>query len=454
MHESQRRTLLRTLFVAVCLVPTVATLLYGVAARTGFGRASQAAQLAAVSGMRVEIDRIRYSRPGGAVLEGFRCRDPETGAIVVECREVETLRDGEGLGVRLVGAEIFADRAARLFDALERHLRSEAPGFAGRISVTADELTWHVGKESQTLVDFEGLLGPENKVRQLAASFRLPGTDDAHPTALRIAREPRDATAAAPGAGSPGAGASPLEMVVELDSGAVPLPCAMFGPLVDAAELLGKQARWNGRLKLRRTARGWEGATSSDATEVDFRQLTSSFVGDRLWGTGEVRIHWAEFTAGRISRLRGTVIAGPGQISRDLLRAGIVHLGLGRVDTMIDEGPPVLFDRMEFDFMIDAAGLAIKSRSAEQHDALLWRDDIVYWLAPPVEAQPVAHLLRALAPEREPLVPLTEGTSALLSVLPAAPTAPRAAIETVAQPKLFQPRLRLREPTDGDVRLR
>ena len=441
MHESQRRTLLRTLFVAACLLPTVATLLYGVATRTGLGRAAIAEQLAAASGMRVEIDRIRYPRPGGAVLEGVRCLDPETGEVVVACREVETLRDREGLGMRAVGAEIFADRAARLFDALERHLRSETQGDAGKISFTTEELTWHVGKESQTLVDFEGLSGQEEKgnVRQLSASFRLPDADPAHPTALRIARYSK---------------ASPPETVVELDSGTSPLPCVMFGPLVNAAELLGKQARWSGRLKLRRTRQGWEGATSSDAMDVDFRQLTSSFVGDRLWGTGEVRIHWAEFAAGRIARLRGTVVAGPGQISRDLLRAGIVQLGLGRVDTMIEEGPPVLFDRMEFDFSIDAAGLAIKSRSAEQHDALLWRDDIVYWLAPPFDAQPVAHLLRALAPEREPLVPLTDGTSALLGVLPAAPIAPRAEIETAVKPKLFQPRLRLREPTDGDVQLR
>ena len=439
MHESQRRTLLRTLFVAACLLPTFATFLYAVAARTGLGRSVAAEQLAAVSGMRVEIDRIRYPRPGGAVLEGFRCRDPETNEIVVECREVETLRDGEGLGVRAVGAEIFADRASRLFEALERHLRNDASGLADKISVTADQLTWHVGKESQTLVGFEGLLGPEDKIRQLAACFRLPDSDAAHPTALRIARD---------------TSVSPPETVVELDSGASPLPCAMFGPLVDAAELLGKQARWTGRLKLRRTPRGWEGMTSSDAVEVDFRQLTSAVVGDRLWGTGEVRIHWAEFNSGRISRLRGTVIAGPGQISRDLLRAGIVHLGLGRVDTMIEEGPPVLFDRMEFDFSIDAAGLAIKSRSAEQHDALLWRDDIVYWLVPPVDAQPVAHLLRALAPERAPLVPLTEGTSTLLHVLPAAPSVPATAIETAVRPQLFQPRLRLREPTADDVRLR
>jgi len=440
MHESQRRSLLRLLFVTSCLLPTAAVLAYGFAGRTSYVRSSIAARLGAACGLRVEIDGVRYPRPGNAILDGVRCCDPETGVLVVACRSIETSSEGDGISLHADGAEIFADRAGRLFDYLERHLRSELPEAASRVDVTADELTWHVGKESQTLVDFEGTFGPEDDVRRLAASFRLPGSDDAHPTALRIARDTK---------------VSPAETVVELDSGAVLLPIAMFGPLIDAADSVGTEARWSGRLKLRRTQRSWEGIASCDATEVDFRQLTSHCVGDRLWGTGELRIHWAEFAAGRIARVRGTIIAGPGQISRDLLRAGIVHLGMGSADTMVPEGPPVLFDRMEFDFSIDADGLAIKCRSAEQHDALLWRDDIVYWHVPPSGAQPVAHLLRALSSDREPLVPMAEPTTALLAILPLPGSPPRVPTETAAKPQLIgQPRLRLRTPTPDDVQLR
>lgn len=439
MHESQRRSLLRTLFVVSCLVPTVATLLYGFAGRSDFQRSALEKRLSAACGLRIEIDRIRYPRPGGAVLEGVRCKDLETDAVVVQCRTVEALSDSEGLSLRAGGAEIFADRGARLFDTLERHLRSELHGVAGKIGIQADELTWHVGKESQTLVDFEGLLGPEDSVRQLALSFRLPGSDEAHPTAVRVARDAKT---------------SPPETIIELDSGAALLPCVMFGPLWDAADTLGKQARWSGRLKLRKTSRGWEGIASSDVTEVDFRQLAAEYAPDRIWGSGEVRLHWAEFTAGRIARLRGTIIAGPGQISRDLLRAGIIHLGLGNVGTMVAEGPPVLFDRMELDFSIDAEGLTIKSRSAEQHDALLWRDDIVYWQTPLTGAQPVANLLRALAPDRELLVPLGQPTNALMQLLPLPNSALREPAKTADKPTIGAPRLRLRLPTDGDVQLR
>ncbi|MCE9604023.1 MAG: hypothetical protein K8U03_03875 [Planctomycetia bacterium] len=439
MHESQRRSLLRVLFVLFCVLPTAATLLYGYAGRSKSTREAWQVRLGAASGMRVELDGIGYPRPGSALLEGLRCYDPETGALVLHCRSVETISDSEGLSLRAAGAEIFADRGARLFAALERHLRREIPDIETRIGIKADELTWHVGKESQTLVDFEGLLGPEENVQQLLVSFRLPGSDEAHPAALRVTR---DTTS------------SPPETVVELSSGAVLLPCAMIVPLVDMADSLGKQARWNGRLKVRRTARGWEGMTSSDATEVDFRQLVGRHAVEQLWGTGEIRFHWAEFAAGRIARLRGTIVAGPGQISRDLLRAGIVHLGLGDVKTMVAEGPPLLFDRLEFDFSIDSEGLTIKSRSAEQHDALLWRDDIVYWQVPQSGPQPVANLLRALAPEREALVPLAAPTNALLGLLPLPNSGLRKPTETAEKPTLGQPRLRLRQPAADDVQLR
>jgi len=440
MHESQRRSLARVLFVAACILPTVAALVYGFALRTGSHRSTIATRIGTASGLRIEIDRVRYPRPGAALFEGVRGLDPETSQTVVEFRSIESLADGDGLSLKAAGVQIFADRGARLFDTLERHLRNESSVAVGRVGIKADELTWHVGKQSQTLVDFVGLLGSEENLRQLAMSFRLPEADEAHPTALRIAR---DAAAAVP------------ETIVELDSGTASLPCAMFGPLVDAVELFGPESRWNGRLKMRRTAKGWEGLTSSEATSVDFRQFAAGCVGDRLWGTGEVRVHWAEFSAGRIARLRGTIIAGPGQIQRDLLRAGIVHLGLGNPATMVPEGPPVLFDRMEFDFAIDADGLTIKSRSAEQHDALLWRDDIVYWHAPPSGAQSTANLLRALAADAEPLVPLAPPTSLLVGVLPMPATAARGPAQVGDnKSNLWQPRLRLRAANSDGTELR
>jgi len=439
MHESQRRSLLRVLFVAACILPTAATLVYGFALRSGSHRAALATKIGTVCGLRVEIDRVRYPRPGGALLEGVRGLDPETSQTVVECRSVETLTDADGLSLQASGVQIFADRGARLFNTLERHLRNESSVAIGRVGIKADELTWHVGKDSQTLVDFVGLLGTEDNLRQLAMSFRLPEADDAHPTALRIAR--------ATDAPTP-------ETIVELDSGTASLPCAMFGPLVDTVELFGAEARWNGRLKMRRTAKGWEGLTSSEATSVDFRQLAAGCVGDRLWGTGEVRIHWAEFNAGRIARLRGTIIAGPGQIQRDLLRAAIVHLGLGNPATMVPEGPPMLFDRLELDFALDAEGLTIKSRSAEQHDALLWRDDVVYWHAPPAGAQPTANLLRAMAADEQPLVPLAPPTSLLVGLLPMPSSATRAPVKVGEKPNLWEPRIKLRAPGSEETQLR
>jgi len=442
MHDAQRRALLRALFWLVCLLPTAAIGAWSYSLRTDGHRRAAEERIGAALGMRVTLEAIRYPQPGLVLLEGLRAYDPETDKPVLAAVRVEAEPAGDGLQLAPAEAEVFADEGARLFAALERRLKRELPDAETRLGLEIDQLTWHAGGEAQTLTHFEAVLGPTESGRHLLVNFRTvdlakPAERDV-PASLRLARTGTSAGA---------------ETTVELDTGATPLPCAMIAPIVPAAAQLGPNAKLDGRLKLKHAPQGWEGVIAGSLRDVDFQRLLGPHSSQQIWADGELRITWAELQAGRIVRMRGGVTAGPGQISGGLVAAGIEHLGLGDPRGMPSAHAPLLFDKLDLDFAIDADGLRILQRDASRPEALLWHRTTAYWTAPPNVPQSPANLLRALAPERELLVPLAGTTSGLMGVLPLPEMSPRRSVPTAETSQALQPRLRLREP-GGEVERR
>ncbi|MGC3970205.1 MAG: hypothetical protein QM775_23615 [Pirellulales bacterium] len=244
MHDVQRRALLRALFWLVCLLPTAAVGAWSYSLRTAGHRAAAEDRIGSALGMRVTLEAIRYPQPGLILLEGFRAYDPETDALVLSAPRVEAEPAGDGLQLAAANLEAFADAGTRLFGAVERRLKRELPDAETRIGVEIDQLTWHSGGAAHTLTHFEAVLGPTESGRHLLVNFRSFSADASvqaeGPASLRLAR-----TGTTTGA----------ETTVELDTGATPLPCAMFVPLVGGAADLGADARIDGRLKLKHAAR-------------------------------------------------------------------------------------------------------------------------------------------------------------------------------------------------------
>lgn len=443
MHDRQRRDLLRALFWLVCLLPTAAVGAWSYSLRTAGHREAAAERIGAALGMRVTLDAVRYPLPGLTLLEGFRAYDPETDALVLEAARLEAEPSTEGLALAASQMEVFADKGARLFAALERRLKRELPDAELQVRCEFDQLTWHTAAGPQTVTHFDALVGPTESGRQLLVNFRPAdvggGARVDEPASLRLAR-----TNAASGA----------ETTVELATGTTPLPCSMFAPLVPAAADLGAEALVDGRLKLKHLPQGWEGVLSGTLRQVDFQRLVGEHSSQQLWAQGDLRVTWAELQAGRIDRMRGTVEAGPGQISGDLVAAGIEHLGLGDPRVVPTTHAPLLFDRLELDFTLDADGLRILPRNAARPDALLWHRETAYWVAPANVPQSPANLLRALAPERELLVPLAAPTRGLLDILPLPQSGPRRDAPPALQGQLPQPRLRLKGPTGEEPQVR
>lgn len=403
LSDRQRRTLLRGLFVAVIVVPGAAIVGLALFLKSDMYRSHWEQKLSESLAMRVTIDAVRQPRWDSVLFEGVRCYDPETDAKMLECRTLEAEEFSDGRHLRLHQATIFADRGAQLFAAIERRLRRETPDADIPTTLSASELTWRTATEAQTLVDVRALSGPVKDARQMLVNFGLPGTAVEHPVSLRISRQ----SAAAEPATS-----------IELDTGAVILPCSMFTPLAEAAGVVGVQARFSGRLKVRRTPDGWDGTVAGDVSEADLDALVSRHFPHLLSGLAELRVHHAELLRGRLSSGSLTIIAGPGQVGRSLVVAGGMCLGMGVDEARLPPDSMLLFDRLACDVALDDAGLTIKCRTNERPGAILWKDDFVYWHEPAAVQQPAANLLRALVPIAELQVPAALQTANLMQWLP------------------------------------
>lgn len=398
LSDSQRRTLLRVLFLTVCVIPCLVTFTWGWVIRTDAYRNSWQQSLSTQLGMRVIVAQVRTPRPGTVLLENVRGYDPETDAEAFHCRALEVEDFADGRHLRASQPEIHATHGGRLFAALERRLRRETPEAETAVTFEAAELTWRVGGESQTLVDVEALAGPAESAQQLLINFALPGTPAEHPVALKISRH----TSAQP------------ETTVELDTGAAVVPCGLLAPLTDAVGVLGRNARFAGRVKLRHTADGWNGVVAGDVTEADLDALVSERFPHVLSGAAELQIHRAEIAGGRLDRAEVSVEAGPGQVSWSLVRAAEQHLGMATgTAAEVSSGKIVPFTRLSFDAVIVNGRLTLRSRGSDRQ-GLVMESGVTPLLREPAGPQATANLLRALAPAAELQVPAVAAAAALV----------------------------------------
>ena len=401
--ESRNRRVVRGLFVALCLAPTAACLAWSWSVGGDADRAAWERSLSSVLGVRAQIEALRRPRPGVVLFERFRCYDPETDALIVDARAIEIELEAESRHVRASQPEVFVDRAAGLFAALERRLRREFPDVDVTDVFEADALTWHVPGESQTLVDVRAEIGPVESAQQLLGKFSLPEAKDRRAAALRIRRS---------------TATTPPETLVEFDTGDVPLPCSAVAPLHASALDFGVRAAFGGKLQLRRRVDGWRGTVVGEFIDVDLDALVSRRFPHTLSGNARLVLHRAEWSAGRLEHCDATLRAKSGQIGRSLVASAAYHLGLGDPRQIVDPRPVLPFDGLELDLTLDESGVKLSSRSPDARHPILWFGQTVYWQQPGEALQPTANLLCALVPERELMVPAARHVAGLMEFMP------------------------------------
>ena len=457
LHDNTRRRICRAVFLLLCVVPTTGVSVW--CARRHLPRVvtAEAERLERELGLDVSLAGLRYLRPGRVLYEGLELADPETGRPLLRCRALEadwqqsTDREGRPrASLVLIASQpeieaTAADRLAELLDRMLRRptiLRTVPGGSQTDVRLAAGQLTLRAAGGSQTLSELQGSIESLAGGTRAEASFRLAGIDTPQPIRIRVVRN-RQITPPATG--------------FELDTGGGAVPCGLLAVGLPLLERLGPRSRlrgyiWanqtgDGQTSAAQTSAGWEGEFAGQVYDVDLDDLVSGHFPHKLGGTVQVTVQSARFRRQRLEEAAGTLVAGPGVISRSLIDAAVERLGLQRGGEPQTPGELVPYEQLAVGFLIDARGLQLQggcSPSGHRSGALVAGAILVDRQGrllgePVVQPQPVVALVRTLVPASQHQVPATRQTDWLIGHLPVPQVVPPAG----ARPELPQARLRL-----------
>lgn len=441
LHDNTRRQICRVAFLLFCVAPTVGVSVWCVRRHLPGVVEAEARTLERELSLKVSLDRIRHLRPGGVLYEGLELADPETGRVLLRCRLVEAdwkrITDQRGqqkASLVLIASqpEIEAGGFEQLGQLLGRMLRHQAgpPGLDVRL--TAGEVTLRSADQSQTLTELRGSIESFEHGTQAEAGFRLAGVDAPQRVRVRIVRN-RQTTPPATG--------------FELDTGGGAVPCSLLAVGLPGLERLGSRSRFRGYVWANettdgRTPGGWDGELTGQLFDVDLDDLVTGRFPHKLSGTAQVTVQSARFHRRRLEEAAGTLVAGPGVISRSLIDAAAEHLGLVRGTEPQTPGDLVPYEQLALAFLIDSGGLRLQGRSSASAPGAILVGRRGRLLSEPVlQPRPVVALLRTLVPANRHQVPATRQTGWLIGHLPVPQIVPPEGAEA-APP---QARLRVRD---------
>ncbi|NQU22242.1 MAG: hypothetical protein HQ567_13240 [Candidatus Nealsonbacteria bacterium] len=429
LHDRTRRHLCIAGFFLLCVTPTVLVTGWCVTRHLPGHAAAEARRLRRELGFDVSLDGMEYLRPGVVLYEGLELRDPETGEVILRCRSLEAGRvetgndkTGPGESYVLVASQPEVEAAAldRVGELVTRLLRRRAGDAELDVRLRAGELTLQAPTGSQTLTDLAGSIESTAEVAQADVEFRLAGDrragdERSEPIRIRLARN-RKTTPAITG--------------FDLNTGGRALPCSVLAMGLPLLRSLGPESRFDGYV--------WSNEMLGDPSDeaaasgryngdvvrgrllgVDLDRLVSDRFPHKLSGTADVTIESAEFGDGRLESASGTLVAGPGVISRSLIQAAAVHLHLAPGANSPTPGDLVPYEQLAFEFVFDKQGLTLNGRcTGGDPGALLIDGERVLLGKAPQGAQSTIGLLRTLLPPSELQVPAGRQTGWLIRHLP------------------------------------
>ena len=245
--------------------------------------------------------------------------------------------------------EIEAAGLRQLGSVLQRAMQGQTGRPAVDLRVSAKELTLRAGPGSQTFTGVEGSFDNPPGGVQAIVSFRIPGIDMPEPVKIRAVRNRQT---------------SPPSSGFELSTGDGCLPCDLLAaglPELGGLVAMPVSRLYQGQSRtpaLRRAIIG-RAKLSGQLLGVDLDRLVSDHFPHKLSGAADVTINTARFLHGRLEQASGTIIAGPGVVSRSLLLSAARHLPFttGRgidLDLLADLVP---YDRIALDLFNGRQGL-------------------------------------------------------------------------------------------------
>lgn len=405
LHETTKIRLCRAAFVALVVVPTGAVTAWTVFVNAPAYRRAHERAIAARTGWQVELASASSPRPGSLVYEGLELSDPDTGQLLARLPFVEVNSGGGTVVVKLPFPATVNGTRLDAFWQLSEDLARRWPD-SDVLRFEAQNLTVHLHEGDQTFTDVVGQIDGQAGRARAKLSFRraIAGSGSAEPCLLSVARRGDRASAV---------------RVIQLTTGATPLPTALFAALWPGALHFGKTCHFTGRISAVERSGAWRTELEGRARGIDLDLLVSRQFPHKLSGLAEARLTSVTLVDGRIESAAGSVTAGPGVISRSLVQSAATHLHIqAAAQALKGRGNLIPYRQLSVGFEIDAQGMTLRGEVPGARGAMLADARHVLAVEPPLVSQPVVDLVRTLVPQSEVHVPATRETAALTSTLP------------------------------------
>jgi len=405
MRFTTRRTFCRTIFITVCLLPTI--IVGALAAWRNsplYRRRTEARwrqQLTETLGMELACSNMRLLADGTMVADQVCLSDPESHAWLVRMRSLVVVSTRTGLEVTVFQPEICIEHLNRLWGIVHERLLTRPPAARRTVRLEASTLALANGERTLSVegLHFENVADAAGT--QWLIQFRMAGSPAAEPYRLRIVRNRQ---------------IHPAETGWELHTGPTPLPCDLVAVGWSAAAQLGPDAAFCGSWWAEHQNRAWHHQFRGELTDVSLDHLVTQNFPHKLSGNARVTVREAELLGGRLSKISGDLQVPGGVISRSLLAAAEDALGLAPV-RRADQGLLVRYGQLGLSFSLDRTGLRFTACGnrpnvilADQRGPLLVETDSM-----PLSA---VRLIELLVPQSTVQVPATRETAALVRLLP------------------------------------
>ena len=432
LYDHTRRQICTLAFVGLCVLPTVAITAGGIARRLPWHQQAEEKRLAQELGLDVSLKSMEHVQPGVVRYTGLKLGDPETGRELFRCLELvatwTSMTDAHGqtrpaIVLAATRSESPVGAWSRLNEVLRRRLECQGGRPEIEIRVTADQWNLHddkgslvppmngsqipAGDESQIVLNVEGGIGLRENGIEAQWAFRLPGASS-RPVRMRVVRNRQ---------------VSPPANGFDLDTGPDGVPCRLLATYCKEIAMLGASSRFLGQVSINDTPGGWSGQLDGRLIDVDLGRLTQDSCAAPLTGTAEITLFKATFQRGRIDRLNGRIVCGPGMLSKGTLAALVTHLRL-TPSSPAAAGQPLSYDCLGLDFWIDDKGVSIAgccpgAAGIAGAVATAAGRVVLSEPAPPAaQRQEVAALIEALVPADEARFPATRQAAVLARLLP------------------------------------
>lgn len=332
MHERTRRAVSRLLFVLVCAIPTIATVMLVLITFTpwfaNYRRDSLERELSLRIGLAVEIDTVEYPAPAAIRLTGVRLLEPETRTEIAKVRMVTWVVTDAKSALQLLQPEIQSSMLPFVWQVIHGRFLCQPELTVRPIRIAANDLTIHSRAGSMTLQDVDSFLRPVSGGVEAVVQCVPAGRPDRSPVHISVVR---DRTGTMP------------TTDWTMKTGDVPLMCSALADYFPAMRVLGPDATFMGTMRWRVSDQDWSldlGGSYFD--NVDIAELMRG-TRHRLTGRVGLRLERCLVEPGSKFDVAGTLIGGSGYVSQSLLRE--LHSQVG-----FDVAPAIEGDKRDWPY--------------------------------------------------------------------------------------------------------